>query len=349
MPLKAIRLESTSSCQLRCPSCPTASGAIRPVIGVGYLHVEAFRALVDANPGLEEIELSNYGEMFLNPDLLKILEVAQQRGVRLTADNGVNLNHARDEVLEGLVTFGFRSLTCSLDGASAETYGTYRLRGHFENVIENIRTINRYKATHGSDVPRLAWQFVVFGHNEHEIPAARRLARELKMRLYLKLQWDDAQSPVRDREFVRREVGLQAATRAEYEQRFGVHYMRAACHQLWTKPQVNWDGKILGCCVNFWGDFGGNAFADGLSASLGHEKMRYAKEMLRGRQPPREDIPCTTCELYGSMQAKENWLTLTEIRAHPRFGRLVWHYRHVPLLAGWLFRRVRRRFAPAGA
>ncbi len=31
--------------------------------------------------------------------------------------------------------------------------------------------------------------------------------------------------------------------------------------------------KVLGCCRNFWGDFGGNAFTDGLVSSLNNEKI----------------------------------------------------------------------------
>lgn len=37
-------------------------------------------------------------------------------------------------------------------------------------------------------------------------------------------------------------------------------------------PQINWDGKLLGCCLNFWGDFGGNAFEQGLERILTSEK-----------------------------------------------------------------------------
>jgi hypothetical protein len=53
--------------------------------------------------------------------------------------NGVNLNHARDEVLEGLVKIRVRAVNCSIDGASWETYGVYRVAGDFDLVIGNIQ------------------------------------------------------------------------------------------------------------------------------------------------------------------------------------------------------------------
>ncbi len=164
----SIRLEASSFCQLRCPSCPTTSGAIHPAVGSGFLRLENFRRLLDANPTLKQIELSNYGEIFLNPDLPRILELADGRGVTLSASNGVNLNTARPEALEALVKYRLRAMSCSIDGASAATYEVYRVRGNCATVIANIRTINEHKRRYRSPFPVLRWQFVVFGHNEHE-------------------------------------------------------------------------------------------------------------------------------------------------------------------------------------
>ena len=97
-PPVAIRLEASSFCNLRCPVCPTTRGVIHQgAVGGGFLRFEDFRKLLDHHPGLERIELSNCGEIFLNPALLRMLELAHQRGVKLTAENGVNLNKVRPE------------------------------------------------------------------------------------------------------------------------------------------------------------------------------------------------------------------------------------------------------------
>ena len=303
---KKVGLETSSLCQLKCHSCPRASGATEPVIGNGYLRLNDITKLLDDNQGIKELELSNYGEIFTNPDLSDIIEEGFKRNVALTADNGVNLNTVSDEVLEGLVKFRFRSITISIDGASNHTYGLYRHGGNYETVINNVIRLNSYKEQYRSKYPLLTWQFVVFGHNEHELTAARTLAHEMHMRFYAKLSWDGVFSPVRNREAIRRVLG--AASRAEYKERYGVDYSRGICNQLWEQPQINWDGKVLGCCRNFWGDFGGNAFTDGLARSLNSEKMQYARAMLTGRQGFRDDIPCASCQIYLDMKANGTWL-----------------------------------------
>jgi MoaA/NifB/PqqE/SkfB family radical SAM enzyme len=303
-----IRLEASTFCNLRCPVCDTTTGLTRQAFGGGFLRLEDFRKLLDVNPRLERIELSNKCEIFLNPALLSILELAHQRGVKLTAHTGVNLNKVRPEVMEGLVKYQFRHLTCSIDGASEETYSIYRVRGKFASVIENIRKINALKQQYSSPFPELVWKFIIFGHNEHELPVARELARELDMGFQTALNHSRTYSPVRDPETVLAATGLGAVSSDGYAALHGRSYHENFCHQLWDDPQINWDGKVLGCCVNNWGDFGGNAFRDGLRASVNTEQIVYARAMLRGRAPPREDILCTRCDHYEAMHKRGQWL-----------------------------------------
>ena len=113
-------------------------------------------------------------------------------------------------------------------------------------------------------------------------------------------------SPVNDQDLVRAEAG--ASSREEYLEIHRQDYMESMCHQLWDHPQINWDGRLLGFCRNFWGDFGGNVFEDGLTEALNNEKINYARDMLRGKQPLRSDIPCATCNIHLQRKQSGNWL-----------------------------------------
>jgi len=124
-------------------------------MGAGHLDPDAFEHLLAENPGLTDIELSNYGEMFLNPRLTDILRIAFDRRVVLHAHNGANLNHASPETLEALVKYRFHSLVVSIDGASPETFSRYRVKGDFKRVIGHIGQINRFKRSAMSGFPLL--------------------------------------------------------------------------------------------------------------------------------------------------------------------------------------------------
>jgi MoaA/NifB/PqqE/SkfB family radical SAM enzyme len=203
-----IRLEASTHCQLKCPTCETATGELYQHVALGFLRFDSFKRLIDENPQVREIELSNFGEIFLNPHLPKIIEYAFKKNVLLSATNGANLNTVRDTTLEALVKFKFSHIRCSIDGASQETYEQYRVRGNFDQVMENIDKINAYKKQYKSEFPLLTWQFVVFGHNEHEIGKARQMACDRGMKFETKLNWDETWSPVRDKDMVRKEMGL---------------------------------------------------------------------------------------------------------------------------------------------
>lgn len=300
-----VRMDACTRCQLRCPDCPTGRGTLaETVVGRGALRFESFARFVDDNPAVKLVELSNWGEILLNRELIDIVRHADERGVRLKAHNGVNLNHLTEELAEALVRHRFAHLGVSIDGASQQTYSAYRVRGDFDRVIENVRLINRFKAAHGSELPVLSWQFVIFGHNEHEIPAAREMARELGMRFSPKLSWNPDFSPVKDPERVRRESGLAAASRVEWDERTDRPY-KFHCAQLWTSPQINWDGKLLGCCYNTFGDFG-NVFEEGFENLLRSERYRHAKRMIAGTAPARDDVPCSRCDIYWKLHPRTN-------------------------------------------
>ena len=88
------------------------------MLGRGFLDPADLGRLLDANPQIRRVELSNYGEMFLNPALAGLLGVCHERRVAATGHNGANLNNARPEMLEAAVRYGMRVLTVSIDGAS---------------------------------------------------------------------------------------------------------------------------------------------------------------------------------------------------------------------------------------
>lgn len=309
-----IRLEASSHCQLRCPSCPTTTGDIDQAVGKGYLKPEQFKKLIESSPFLKHVELSNYGEIFLNPGLIEIMAFAHEKGITLSAANGVNLNQISDDQCEALVKYQVRVLTCSIDGASQKTYEKYRVKGDFDKVIANIKKINTFKEKYQSKFPELVWQFIIFQHNEEEILTAKRMAADLKMGFRTKLSWDGGLNDFIDPEKVKADSQHPFASRAEYKEKTGRVYLEEICKELWGLPQVNWDGKILGCCRNFWGDFGGNAFEDGLEASLNNDKISYARDMLLGVKPPREGIPCTTCDIYRDRYKNKRFL---KIRPQP--------------------------------
>jgi MoaA/NifB/PqqE/SkfB family radical SAM enzyme len=338
---RSVALDLSTACQLKCPSCPTATGAIAKTLGAGFLTLEHFKKFLRDQPWVSDMELSNWGEAFLNPDFEEILRHAYERRVSVHIENGANLDRVSAQALESVVKYRLRSLTCSIDGASHEVYSAYRVKGDLDRVLGNIRQINSFKKRYNSPYPALRWQFVAFGHNTHEIDKARGMARDLGMTFSLKLSWDDLYgnlfSPVVDRELVRKESELGVADRAEYEEKFGRSYIARSCHQLWLRPRINFDGRLLGCSINHWDDFG-NVFRDGLEACLNSEKMQRTKRMLMGLSEADDGSPCLRCQVYVSMSQKNSWVRSEDLMPQsgyrwlttsPKLASIVWRFSEI--------------------
>lgn len=291
--IEQASVDICTKCQLRCVACSTSKGLIRNgFIKEGKMSFDTFKHILDCNPEIKEIELSNWGEIFLNEEIISILEYAYHQGVELYCANGSNFNHVSEEVLEALVKYRFKCLNLSIDGASQETYEQYRIHGSYPKVIANIKKLNSYKEQYGSEYPKLSWQFIIFGHNEHEIATVKALCEELDMVFNPKMNHSDF-SPIKDEEMVKRETGLDYATRKEYKEKHKTEY-KHPCYQCLHSPQINWNGEVLGCCVNKWKGLG-NIKEYSLQEIFESATYQKMLRVLIGQESADDSIPCYYC------------------------------------------------------
>lgn len=299
---RRIRLDICTLCQLNCTDCymrRSNYGIVKP----GYLSFNIFKKFIENNPCIEEIEISNSGEIFLNPDLKKIIVFSHKKHIRLTANNGVNLNKVDDTVLETLVKYQFYSLNISIDGASNQVYQSYRRNGNIENVFQNIKKINFYKQLYKTKYPLLNWQYIIMPKTDDisEIHKAKSLAKELGMSISFKKTWSSDYIPQNKKE-LEKETGLKFNKNTPFS------FEWKPCYELWNAPQINWDGRLLGCCTTYLKCFHINVFDIGLEKALKSPELRYAKKLLMGKTRCKKefDIPCHGCiELLKMQKSKQ--------------------------------------------
>lgn len=117
--IKEVSIDFSTICQLQCVECSTSKGITHAgIIGKGQLRLCDFIKFVTENPEIRRIEMSNWGEIFLNKDIYGILEYAYNHNVTLYCGNGFNFNDVSEDVIEGLVKFHVEYLNLSIDGAS---------------------------------------------------------------------------------------------------------------------------------------------------------------------------------------------------------------------------------------
>ncbi|MCQ2788891.1 MAG: radical SAM protein [bacterium] len=309
-----ISLEACSLCQLNCPACWVRLGEekIKKEDGFGYLKFKDFKNLVDDNPQINEIELANHGEIFLNPELDKIIKYAYEKKIILSANNGVNLNTLSDEMAEALVKYQFSAMTVSIDGATPDVYKIYRRGGDFNKVIANIKKINEFKKKYNSEFPKMFYKFIIFNHNIDDILPAKKLAKELNMNIKFEQNCRPSYAPLSEEQKARVEKLLGLILESKSEKQSLNEYKNGKskwffCQDLFLSPQINWNGKLLGCCYSLVSTFDVNVFEEGLLKALNQQKVLYAKQMVTDfSTPPKKDILCSSCSVYETIK-EENY------------------------------------------
>lgn len=272
-------IEPTNLCNLACPTCPTGTGKIKPLPQMTLARFD--HALGALSPRLRNLALWNYGEPLLNRDLPAMITRAKEAGVGVVkvSSNVHFLDGARGRAL---LESGLDVLILSVDGASQDTYGTFRKEGDFAKVATSVAWLCAEKRRLGLRTPRIELQFIVMRHNEHELPEMRRLAREWGVdKLRVKTVGADDEET----------KALVPASRllSRYQPDGETPNVRHAfCTMAWDHTVVNVDGSVTPCCY-LRPDMGdafvmGNVFDTSFPAIWRGEKYRaFRASMLDGR------------------------------------------------------------------
>ncbi len=172
----SISFEPTTSCNLRCPECP--SGLREFTRPTGMLKKDFFKETID-DVYKELLYLIFYfqGEPFLNPDFLEMVKYAHDKGIYTATST--NAHYLTDEKAKRTVESGLDRLIISIDGTTQDVYKQYRVGGNLEKVLQGARNIVKWKKELKSKTPFVFFQFLVVKPNEHQIEDVKNLAKEI--------------------------------------------------------------------------------------------------------------------------------------------------------------------------
>jgi radical SAM protein with 4Fe4S-binding SPASM domain len=295
---ESVFIEPTNICNLKCPLCPTGSGKIKR--RKGFLSFENFKKIIDEiGDYIYYLTLTNYGEPFLNNDILKIISYAKSKKIIvsiLTNAQLINRFYAAGIVAEKLDT-----IVISLDGSCQASYEKYRIGGELYKVIEAIKLIREERERKNSELPSIHIQFIVMKHNENEIQEIKDLVKELKAdKLVFKKLCDLGGFPshLKDMENYIPENSDYSAYRIEHDSiKWNTSKQdRNWCAMAWNYPAINWDGSLSPCCFDYESFFNlGNVFESSFKNVWNSKKfISLRRNILRDKS----SIPiCSKCSV----------------------------------------------------
>lgn len=261
----SISFEPTTSCNLRCPECP--SGLREFTRPTGMLKKDFFRETIDdIYKELMYLVFYFQGEPFLNPDFLDMVKYAHDKGIYTATST--NAHHLTDEKAKKTVESGLDRLIISIDGTTQDVYKQYRVGGNLEKVLQGARNIVKWKKELNSKTPFVFFQFLVVKPNEHQIEDIKKLAKEIgvdQVRFKTAQVYDYENDPNNLIPSLDKYSRYKKDKNGNRQIKSG---LKNHCWRLWSANVITWDGLAVPCC-----------FDKDAMHRLGNLKMQSFKEV----------------------------------------------------------------------
>jgi radical SAM protein with 4Fe4S-binding SPASM domain len=243
----SISFEPTTSCNLRCPECPSGLRAFsRPT---GMLENDFFKQTIDdIHTHLLYLIFYFQGEPYLNPAFLDMVKYASSK--KIYTATSTNAHYLTDEHARKTVESGLDRLIISIDGTSQEVYKQYRVGGNLDKVMEGAKNIIKWRKQLNSKTPFVFFQFLVVKHNEHQIEDIKRIAKEIGVD---EVRFKTAQ--VYDYENDPNQLIPSIDKYSRYKKNVDGKYvpknkLANQCWKLWHANVITWDGLVVPCCFD---------------------------------------------------------------------------------------------------
>jgi MoaA/NifB/PqqE/SkfB family radical SAM enzyme len=246
-------VDIVGTCNLRCPTCPVGNSPRRPR---GFMGLDMFERIV-AKIGREspvphpQINLYNWGEPLLHPDLPAMISLLRGAGMRSCLSTNLNIKRG----LEAAIAAAPDELKISLSGFSPETYSRAHARGKIDLVKANMRLVREYADRHR--VTTKIWVgHHIYKSNQNEMEQVRQFCETLGFRycpiraFYMPLERVlevlQGQPNPRDNGI------LEDLIRSPAEQQRAAAAQRSGCFDCelrFNQTVINHDGTVALCCT----------------------------------------------------------------------------------------------------
>ena len=242
----SVSIEPTTSCNLRCPECPSGLRSFtRPTGMLNPDLLDDFLNQTDSH--LVYLNFYFQGEPFLHPSFLDLVERCVRRSI--FTSTSTNAHYLNIQTAEQVVRSGLHRLIVSLDGASQEVYASYRKGGNIDKVLQGIKNVAEARKRLGKRNPEIVVQNLLVKPNIHEKNQVENLAKTLGAdRVVFKTA--QVYDLTADHQLVPDEPKYSRYRRTANGTLEIKNDLLNQCWRMWSGCVVTWDGRVVPCCFD---------------------------------------------------------------------------------------------------
>ncbi len=280
-------VEPANFCNLKCPTCPTGAGKLnRPPRAMTF---EEFKNIVDQVKGyVRKIVLFNYGEPFLNKEIVPMMEYAVKNNIFVKISTNGEFFQSPD-FCRRVIQTGVQYLIIALDGAGQETISQSRPRSNFDNIIQGCRNIVAAKKKYGTEKQKVELQFIIMRHNEHQKDKMKKLAKEIGFDLFKEKSVGINVNDSDFQELARKYVPKKDALNRYQIDKNGNYFLKGSvpnfCRIVYSSLTINSDGSVVPCCYDVYSEhIMGNAFEEPIKKIWHSEKYNNFRKAIKANR-----------------------------------------------------------------
>lgn len=242
----AIDIEPTTSCNLRCPECPSGLREFqRPT---GMLKEPLFKKIINqTKKHISYLTFYFQGEPYLNPQFHAMVKYAHENKIYSTTST--NGHYLDDKNAKATILAGLDRLIISIDGMNQETYEKYRIGGDLKKVIEGTKNILKWKKELKSKTPHIIIQCLANQYNEDQINDLKQFGKELNVD-EVRIKTMQVYEYENGNQFIPTETKL-SRYKLDNNGRYKIkNSFPNECWRLWHSTVITWDGRVIPCCFD---------------------------------------------------------------------------------------------------
>jgi len=268
---KYLMIEPTNVCNLRCPVCPRGNSFYEN--NQGFMSFQNFKKIVRPVKDLiENVNLWGFGEPFLAPDIMRMIDYAGENNIFVTIHT--NANALNKKIMDRFRKNYRARISFSIDGLTQKTYGYYRRGGNPKKVLDNLSYLVGIKKKYNLYRTEIVWQFLINNRNEREVPYVKEAAKKIGVdRLRLKT----INASKKYKEFIPKNE--------KYQREKDDKIKAKKCGFIDPGiPTVLWNGDVVVCCQDYKKDnIMGNVFKENLSDIWDSDRyQKFRKDYKEG-------------------------------------------------------------------
>lgn len=171
-----VQIEVSSYCNAYCNYCPQT--IFKEKFKKKFIDEKGIELILSELSKKTYIHLQGWGEPFLNPDFIKILEKIKSKGFKAgTTTNATLLN---DKIMEDLVALGLDYLAVSTAGLNFFENDFIRKKTYLSEISKKIKKIKELKFSKNKSLPRIHLANIAFKSNIESFFSSQDFLEDLK-------------------------------------------------------------------------------------------------------------------------------------------------------------------------